>query len=217
MIGPLTYLDAALVAIAGLSGLLAMYRGLTRELLSKLSWVIAAAAVAYFILYHQPVALDIANQIGAPVQVAQVAVGALLFVIVLVIVHLITSKISDTVLDSNIGMIDRVLGLVFGVARGFILIVIPFMLYENFVPEQEKQLPWVRNAVTLPYIKDTGTTLRTLLVRYIPEKMMNPEAPEQQGMNDNFGRGAGQARIVLVMRQEFHISVMLAQTSETEL
>ena len=32
MIGPLTYLDIALIAIALLSGLLAMYRGLTREL-----------------------------------------------------------------------------------------------------------------------------------------------------------------------------------------
>ena len=34
MLGPLTYLDAALLAIALLSGLLAMYRGLSRELLS---------------------------------------------------------------------------------------------------------------------------------------------------------------------------------------
>ena len=45
MIGPLTYLDAALIAIAFLSGLLAMYRGLTREVLSILSWIAAAAAV----------------------------------------------------------------------------------------------------------------------------------------------------------------------------
>ena len=51
MIGPLTYLDAALIGITLLSGLLAMYRGLTRELLSILSWIIAAAAVLYFVLF----------------------------------------------------------------------------------------------------------------------------------------------------------------------
>lgn len=217
MIGPLTYLDAALVALAALSGLLAMYRGLTREILSILSWVVAAATVAYFILFHQPVALDIANQIGAPLQVAQVAVGALLFVIVLVIVHLVTSKISDSILDSNIGMIDRILGLVFGVARGFILIVIPFMLYENFFPEPSKQLPWVRNAVTLPYIKDTGKTLRTLLVRYIPEKMINPDTPEQQGLNrkkNPFGqKDVRHARLMLVKPGQFHICVRCSQRS----
>ena len=207
MIGPLTYLDAALVALASLSGLLAMYRGLTREILSILSWIVAAGAVAYFVLYHRAVAQDIAQQIGAPVQVAQVAVGAVLFVMVLIIVHLITSKISDTILDSNIGMIDRILGLAFGVARGFILIVIPFMLYENFFPEPQQQLPWVRNAVTLPYIKDTGHTLRSLLVRYIPEKIMSPDAPEQQSGQRTLRNG----RIVLANRTKFHISVTRRQ------
>ncbi len=209
MIGPLTYLDAALVALAILSGLLAMYRGLTREILSILSWIVAAGAVAYFVLYHRAVAQDIAQQIGAPVQVAQVAVGAVLFVMVLIVVHLITSKISDTILDSNIGMIDRILGLAFGVARGFILIVIPFMLYENFFPDPNTQLPWVRNAVTLPYIKDTGNNLRSLLVRYIPEKIMNPGTTEQQSLFDT----SHSLRFSLVKPQKFHITVTLRKPS----
>jgi len=203
MIGPLSYLDATLIALAALSGLLAMYRGLTREILSILSWIVAAAAVAYFVLYQRPVAQDIASQIGAPLQIAQVAVGALIFVIVLVVVHLITSKISDSILDSNIGMIDRVLGLVFGVARGFILIVIPFMLYENFFPDRNQQVPWVRNAVTLPYIQSTGQSLRTLLVRYLPEKIMDPGAPEQRSNTKSLSK----FKLVLVTPKKFHISV----------
>jgi len=203
MIGPLTYLDAGLVALAALSGLLAMYRGLTREILSILSWIVAAAAVAYFVLYQRPVAQDIASQIGAPLQIAQVAVGALIFVIVLVVVHLITSKISDSILDSNIGMIDRILGLVFGVVRGFILIVIPFMLYENFFPDKDQQLPWVRNAVTLPYIKSTGQSLRAILVQYLPENIMNPGTPEQQSNTKSLGK----FKLVLVTPNKFHISV----------
>ncbi|HUS97008.1 MAG TPA: CvpA family protein, partial [Hyphomicrobiaceae bacterium] len=60
MIGPLTYLDAALIGITLLSGLLAMYRGLTRELLSILSWIIAAAAVLYFVLFQKELAADLA-------------------------------------------------------------------------------------------------------------------------------------------------------------
>ncbi|SRR6056297_1334124 len=203
MIGPLTYLDIALIAIAVLSGLLAMYRGLTREVLSILSWIVAAGAVAYFVLYQRPVAEDIAQQVGAPVQIAQVAVGALIFVIVLVVVHLITSRISDGILDSNVGMIDRLLGLAFGVARGFILIVIPFMLYENFFPEPKQQFPWVRNAVTLPYIKDTGQTLRAMLVQYIPDKVLTPDAGEQQSWH----RRRENMRIGLAKPAAFHICV----------
>ena len=45
MIGPFSYLDVALLAVAFLSGLLAMYRGLTREVLSILSWAVAAGTV----------------------------------------------------------------------------------------------------------------------------------------------------------------------------
>lgn len=204
MIGPLTYLDIALIAVALLSGLLAMYRGMTREILSILSWIIAAAAVAYFVFYQRPIAEDVAQQVGAPLQIAQVAIGALIFVIVLVVVHLITSKISDAILDSNIGMIDRLLGLVFGVVRGFILIVIPFMLYENFFPDPKQQLPWVRNAVTLPYIKETGNSLRSILVRYIPENFMAPETGDQQQSGHFVPKSP---RIVLVKLGSSHISV----------
>ena len=56
MLGPLTYLDAAVLAIALISGLLAMYRGLTRELLSISSWIAALAAAVYFVFYHKSTA-----------------------------------------------------------------------------------------------------------------------------------------------------------------
>ena len=38
MLGPITYLDAALIAVCFISGLLAMYRGFAREMLSIVSW-----------------------------------------------------------------------------------------------------------------------------------------------------------------------------------
>ncbi|MGE5512010.1 MAG: CvpA family protein [Bacteroidota bacterium] len=179
MLGPLTYLDAAVITIALLSGLLAMYRGLTREVLSILSWIAAAAAVLYFVLYHKPVAEQLASQFHAPVAVAQVVAGGLIFLVVLIVVHLITARISDTILDSRIGMIDRILGFAFGLVRGFVLVVIPYMFYESFVPDPAQQFPWVREATSLPYIKSTGETFRTVLVRIVPGSFTAPG--EQQG------------------------------------
>ena len=86
----------------------------------------------------------------------------------MIIVHLITARISDTVLDSRVGAIDRILGFLFGVARGFVLVVIPFMFYESFVDKPEQQYPWVRDAVSRPYIKSTGDSLRIMLQRMVP-------------------------------------------------
>ena len=42
--------------------------------------------------------------------IAQIGIGAAIFLVVLIIVHLITSHISDSVLDSRVGAIDRILG-----------------------------------------------------------------------------------------------------------
>ena len=95
--------------------------------------------------------------------VAQVAIGGIIFLIVLIIVHLITARISDTVLDSRVGAIDRVLGFAFGVVRGFVLVVIPYMFYESFVPNPEQQFPGCATPVSLPYIKSTGNSFRIML------------------------------------------------------
>jgi membrane protein required for colicin V production len=177
--GSFTYLDMALVAMMFVSGLLAMYRGFTREVLSILSWVAAAAAVLYFVLHQKPLAEQLAQQFAAPLVVAQIGAGAVVFLIVLIIVHLITARISDSILDSNVGMIDRVLGFVFGAVRGFVLIVIPYMFYEAFFPEPN-QYPWVREARSLPYLKSTGNTFKTVLVRFVPSSLTDPKG-EQQG------------------------------------
>src|SRR6516162_3339703 len=108
MIGGISYLDAVLIAVVVVSGLVAMYRGLTREVLSILSWVVAAAALWYFIKYQRGLAEELARQFSDPPQtshiyIAQVAIGAPLFVVVLIIVHLITARIADSVLDSRVG------------------------------------------------------------------------------------------------------------------
>ncbi|HJZ42336.1 MAG TPA: CvpA family protein [Hyphomicrobiaceae bacterium] len=185
MIAGLAYLDVALLAILAISGMVAMYRGLTRELLSIVSWAVAAGAVVYFIRYHRAFAEEVAKQFSNPVQtsyiyVAQVAIGGLIFLVVLVIVNLITSRISDSVLDSRVGAIDRILGFAFGILRGFVLVVIPYMFYESFVPNQSQQAPWVRDAVSRPYIQATGKSLYSVLVRLVPPQLL-PPGEQQHG------------------------------------
>ena len=202
MIGPLTYLDAALIAVAFISGLLAMYRGFAREVLSIVSWLVAAGAVLYFVLYHKPFAEEMAQQMGTQVAVAQIVVGALIFVIVLIVVHLITARLSDAILDSRIGMIDRILGFIFGVFRGFILIVIPFMFYEAFFPEPEQQYPWVRDSASLPYIKATGNALRSILETNLPSSLTAPPGDQQSWLEKPSGD-----ELALERRVRYHISV----------
>jgi membrane protein required for colicin V production len=200
--GVLTYLDLALLAIVALSGLVAMYRGFTREVLSILSWVTAGLALLYFIRSHRALAEEVARQFSDPVQtvhvyIAQVALGALIFLFVLIVVHLITSHISDTVLDSRVGAIDRILGLAFGVVRGFILVVIPYMFAVSFVCKdgatralaqgcQPGELPrWIEQSRSLGMISETSGALYSILSRYVPSALTGEQ---QQGALHNFHR-----------------------------
>jgi membrane protein required for colicin V production len=186
MIAGISYLDAALVAVVAISGLVAMYRGFTREVLSILSWVAAAAAAFYVIFYQPGFADELAKQFANPPQqvhliIARIIIGSVIFLVVLIIVHLITSHISDTVLDSRVGAIDRILGLGFGVVRGFILVVIPYMFVVSFVCKdgatraiaqgcQPGELPaWVEEARSKNMIKSTGSTLFGVLDRFVPK------------------------------------------------
>ncbi len=204
MIGPLTYLDAGLIAVAFISGTLAMYRGLTREILSIISWIIAAVAVLYFVLNHRKFAEEMAQQMGAQVVIAQVAIGAIIFLLVLVVVHLITSQISAAILDGPVGMVDQVLGFLFGLARGLILVVIPYMFYLAFFPDENNHFPWVRDSKSLPLIKGTGESIKSLLIRYLPSSLTDssPE-PDQQTFYTSPKRGS----VALAEGSSFHICV----------
>jgi membrane protein required for colicin V production len=184
MIAGISYLDAALVVVVAISGLVAMYRGLTREVLSILSWIAAAAAAFYVTIYHPVLADQLARQISETPQsihliIARIGIGTVVFLVVLIIVHLVTSHISDTVLDSRIGAIDRILGLGFGVVRGFILVVIPYMFAVSFVCKdgatrisrgcEPNALPsWVEEARSLGLIRQTGGALFGVFDRIVP-------------------------------------------------
>ncbi|TVR06828.1 MAG: CvpA family protein [Salinarimonadaceae bacterium] len=154
---PIAILDIAVIGVILISALLASVRGLTREVLAIVAWVVAAV-VAW---YMHPSALPYAQQYISNSTVAlAVAIGAI-FLGTLIIVSLITVKISDLILDSSIGAIDRTLGFIFGAARGFLICVIGWIFLSWLA---QGQLPeWADDARTRPMLESTGDSLITLL------------------------------------------------------
>ncbi|MDQ0435732.1 membrane protein required for colicin V production [Kaistia dalseonensis] len=133
--------------------MLAMVRGFVREVLSVVSWVLAAAAAYYFykslLPYVEPY---IANK-----NIAIIATAAGIFFVALLIASFIAMKISDFVIDSRVGLLDRTLGFVFGLARGVLLVVIAFS-FLNWILS-DRQPDWVANAQSAPILKKLGDQL----------------------------------------------------------
>jgi membrane protein required for colicin V production len=163
---PITLLDVIVLAVMLLSALLAMVRGFTREVLSIVSWIAAAAATIYFFPQLQP---WMREQITMePKIIADVATGAVIFLGTLIVVSLVTIRISDLVLDSRIGPLDRGLGFVYGAARGFILAVIAFLFFGWLVPERSQPV-WAQNAGLRPVLENTGEAMLAMLPEDLEE------------------------------------------------
>jgi membrane protein required for colicin V production len=159
-----TWLDILLAAIMLVSGILAMIRGFMREVLSVAAWAAAAGATVYLYDKLLPVA---ESNIGTGT-LAKVAVILGVFILTLLIASIITARISDLVLDSRIGALDRTLGLVFGLARGLLIVVVAFHLFTWFVPENNRP-EGVRDAKTNQMLVGAGQWLQSLL----PQDMDN--------------------------------------------
>ena len=52
-----------------------------------------------------------------------------MFIGTLIVVSVITVRISDMILDSRIGALDRTLGFLFGLARGLLIVVVAFLFF----------------------------------------------------------------------------------------
>ena len=168
---PVTILDLVVIGIVLLSGLLAMVRGFTREVLAIGSWAVAAV-VAYF-LYPQ-VAPKVAQYIikEPPILVNGLALGGT-FLITLFLSYIVTSKLSDFILDSRVGALDRTLGFLFGAARGFLLAVVGFGFFSWLVTERQ-QPEWVAAAKFRPILTSSFETLKGLLPDNLDQVVSDP-------------------------------------------
>jgi membrane protein required for colicin V production len=167
---PVSILDLVVLGVVVISALLAAVRGFTREVLAIVAWVTAAAA-AWFL---HPAVLPLAKQYINNDTVALVAAIGAIFVVTLIIVSIITVKISDLILDSRIGALDRTLGFFFGAARGFLICVIGWAFLSWLLQGREPE--WANNARTRTALEDTGNNLIAML----PD---NPEGLLQQLRN----------------------------------
>ena len=155
---PITILDLVLLAVMLISGLLAMVRGFMREILSIAAWGAAALVTLYAFGKLLPTAKTYFNNdtIAAVVVVAGVFIGTL------IIVSIVTVRISDMILDSRIGALDRTLGFLFGLARGLLIVVVAYQFFIWLVPDKQRP-DWVTGAKSRTVLESTGEWLMSLL------------------------------------------------------
>jgi membrane protein required for colicin V production len=150
--------DLVILGIVLVSGLWALMRGLVREVLGVVGWIGAAFATLYLYAYVVPYA----RQLIAIDLAAQAATGIAIFLLTLILLSIISSAISSRIRESGFNPLDRTLGFVYGLARGFVLICVAYLVLTwtvNPTPQPE----WLASARLLPLIQRGADVLNALV------------------------------------------------------
>ncbi|WP_158746756.1 CvpA family protein [Acidisphaera sp. L21] len=120
----MNWVDVAILAVIAFSGMLGFLRGMVREVFGLIAWVGAVIAAIWFFPQVQGIAR---RSIENPDIADPVAFGAV-FLVVLIILSLIARMLGGAVRKSALGGLDRTLGLVFGLARGAVLMIAAYLI-----------------------------------------------------------------------------------------
>lgn len=128
----LNNLDVVILVITAISALIALYRGLVKEVLSIIGWVLASILIFYLLPILTPVAKNyIENTIMASI------VTTLVILIVFYIIWLFsTDALIGKVRSSKLSKLDRMLGLLFGVIRACLIVILFNILISWVLPEE---------------------------------------------------------------------------------
>lgn len=152
----MTLLDYAVLAIIGFSVLLSVIRGLAREVLALAAWAIAF--VAAWLFGGQVAALMPAEIPGEELRLLAGFVA--LFFVVLLAMSLVAMAVSQMVKSAGLSMEDRLLGAVFGLARGIAVVTILVLLAgATALPGQ----PFWREAALRPVLERVALVVKSWL------------------------------------------------------
>lgn len=130
-------LDIFILIIVLISGLIALNRGLIKEVLSIIGWMLSVVVIVTLLPIVQPLVQNFAQG-----DTFSLVVSAILILIVFFIIWIIiTSQIIDKIRSSKLSAIDRILGLFFGIVRAWILIIL-FNILVGWVmtPDEQPQV-----------------------------------------------------------------------------
>ena len=164
-----TFVDGAVALIIILSGVLAYSRGLTRELFAILGWIAAAVAALYFAPAVEPLMHEIPGVgefFASSCVISTIAAFTIIVAAALLVLSVFTPFFAGVVADSALGLIDKILGFVFGVLRGLLLIAVAFLVFTNL--SAEETIPQLETSATLPLMQESAAVIEENLPESVP-------------------------------------------------
>ncbi len=142
----LTILDLFAIVVVLLSTLLAMFRGMSREALTLVAWL-GAAAAAWLAWpqvdpYLAPYIADQTIRVAAAIAIA--------FIVPLIVLLIVGGLLANLIENSFLAPVDRALGIVFGALRGAALVLVTYLVLLFVFPADRPS--WIAEARLRPLL-----------------------------------------------------------------
>ncbi len=154
----MNWIDVAILVLIAVSALVSLMRGFVREALSLTAWILAFWLALTFAarLAATPLLID---QIDSPTVRAGVAF-AVIFLVILLLGVLVNVLVGQLVRKTGLSGTDRIVGALFGVARGIVVVGV-LVLLAGFT--QLPSEPWWHESMLLPQFQSLAMWMKDFL------------------------------------------------------
>ncbi|MFL2855421.1 MAG: CvpA family protein [Pseudohongiellaceae bacterium] len=135
--------DTAILVVIILSCIFGLWTGLVKEVLSLLTWI-AALLVAR--VYSEGLSELFVNVIDNS-SVRYATAFVIIFIVIMMLGRLLNHQLSKLLVSTGLKLTDRVLGGMFGIARGALIVMLILFISNLFLSETEQ---WQQSTL-IPY------------------------------------------------------------------
>ena len=160
----MSWVDLIIIAIIVISALISLVRGFVKESISLASWLFAGF-IAF--IYFTPLADLLEPYIESPT-VRTGSSFAILFVSSLIVGAIINFMVSQLVSKTGLSGTDKSLGVVFGTARGLLIVIIVLALLAELTPMPSE--PWWQESTMIEYFASMAGWIKDILPENIADK-----------------------------------------------
>jgi len=150
------WVDYTILAVVAISTIIGLIRGFIREILSLVTWV-AAFVIAF--KFSGNLAQLFSHYVKTS-SLRLVLAFALLFIITLILGGLLSYLLSHVADKTGLTGTDRVLGMVFGIVRGILVIAVVMLLLSV---EANGKMDWSQHSILAPHFQWLVHWLREFL------------------------------------------------------
>lgn len=184
-------IDLIILGIIIISVLFALYRGLVRELLGISSWLLAGFAA----LYSYDPLLKACEGTFENVKLAAIVGSILLALLVLIVMTIINASITHRLRKSSLSGLDRIFGLVFGVARALLIVALIYIFAATMMLSPKYLAELKSKNHSIPYVELIANYVQSVFPDNIKADLSTYQTTKQEKIKNRIKEKAEKALV----------------------